>query len=124
MPWKMAGGSEAAAQKLFSYVCQSFSRAQLFAIPWTVAYQAPLSKGFPSKEQCSGLPFPPPEDLPDPGIEPRSLMCPAVAGWFFTTTATWEALPVLICRLFDNGHSDLYEVISHCSFDLLFSENQ
>ena len=42
------------------------------AAPWTVAPQAPLSMGFSRKEYWSGLPFPSPEDLPDPGIEPRS----------------------------------------------------
>ena len=41
--------------------------------PWTVACQAPLFIGFFREEYCSGLPFPSPEDLPDPGIEPRSL---------------------------------------------------
>ena len=40
--------------------------------PWTVAHQAPLSMGFSRQEYWSGLPFPPPWDLPDPGIEPRS----------------------------------------------------
>ena len=52
------------------------------AIPWTVAHQAPLSMGFPRQEYWSGLPFPTPEDLPDPGIKP---VCPALAGRFFTT---------------------------------------
>ena len=43
-------------------------------IPWTVAQQAPpLSMGFPRQESCSGLPFPSPGDLPDPGVEPASL---------------------------------------------------
>ena len=42
------------------------------AIPWTVACQAPLSMGFSRRERWSGLPFPSPEDLPDPGIEPTS----------------------------------------------------
>ena len=41
--------------------------------PWTVAYLAPLSTGFPRQEYRSGLPFPSSEDLPDPGIEPGSL---------------------------------------------------
>ena len=41
-------------------------------IPWTVAHQAPLSMGFSRQEYFSGLPFPSPRDLPDPGIEPRS----------------------------------------------------
>ena len=42
------------------------------AVPWTVAPQAPLSMGFPRQVHCSGLPFPFVEDLPDPGIKPRS----------------------------------------------------
>ena len=50
----------------------SLSRVQLFATPWTVAYQAPPSMGFSRQEYWSGLPFPSPGDLPDPGIEPRS----------------------------------------------------
>ena len=48
------------------------SRVRLFATPRTVARQAPLSAGFSSQEYWSGLPVPSPEDLPDPGIEPRS----------------------------------------------------
>ena len=51
---------------------KSLSRVRLFVTPWTVAYQAPLSMGFPRQEYWSGLPFPSPGDLPDPGIEPRS----------------------------------------------------
>ena len=51
---------------------KSLSRVQLFATPWTVAYQAPLSMGFSRHEYWSGVPFPSPGDLPDPGIEPRS----------------------------------------------------
>ena len=48
------------------------SRVQLFATPWTVAHQAPLSMGFSRQEYWSGLPFPSPGDLPDPGTEPGS----------------------------------------------------
>ena len=48
------------------------SRVQLFVTPWTVAYQAPASLGFSKQEYWSGLPFPSPGDLPDPGIEPVS----------------------------------------------------
>ena len=48
------------------------SRVRLFAIPWTVVYQASLSMGFSRQEYWSGLPFPSPGDLPDPEIEPRS----------------------------------------------------
>ena len=49
-----------------------FSHVQLFATPWTVAHQAPPSMGFSRQEYWSGLPFPSPGDLPDPGIEPSS----------------------------------------------------
>ena len=49
-----------------------FTHARLSATPWTVAYQAPPSMGFSRQDYWSGLPFPSPEDLPDPGIEPRS----------------------------------------------------
>ena len=56
--------------------------------PWTVAHQVPLSMGFSRQEYWSGLPSPPPGDLPDPGIEPAS---PTLAGRFFTTSTNWEA---------------------------------
>ena len=49
--------------------CSVVSHAQLFATPWTVAHQAPLSMGFSRQECWSGLPFPPPGDLPNAGIE-------------------------------------------------------
>ena len=63
---------------------------RLSATPWTVAHQAPLSMGFSRQEYWSGLPCPPPGDLPKPGIEPACLMSPALAGRFFTTSATRE----------------------------------
>ena len=54
-------------------VCvQLLCRVQLIVTPWTVAHQAALPMGFPRQEYWSGLPFPPPEDLPDPGTEPSS----------------------------------------------------
>ena len=68
-----------------------FSCVQLFATPWTNAHQAPLSTAFSRQEYWSGLPCPPPADLPDPGIERTSLVSPAPAGGFFTTSTTWEA---------------------------------
>ena len=64
---------------------------------WATAHQAPLSMWFSTWEHWSRLPFPFPGDLPDPGIEPwasnisKSLMSPAYAGRFFTTSTTWEA---------------------------------
>ena len=60
---------------------KSLSHIQLFVTPWTVAHQAPPSMGFSKQEYWSGLPFPSPGDLPDPGIEPTS---PTLAGGFFT----------------------------------------
>ena len=55
-----------------------FSRVRLFATPWTVAHQAPLSMGFSRQEYWSGLLCPPPGDLPDPWIEPASPVAPAL----------------------------------------------
>ena len=66
-------------------VLSCFSHVQLFVTLWTVVRQAPLFTGFPRQEYWSGLPFPPPGDLPDPGIKPVSL---ALAGGFFNTSAT------------------------------------
>ena len=68
-----------------------FSRVWLCVTPWTAALQAPLSMGFSRQEHCSGLPCPHPGDLPDPVIEPQSLLAPALATRFFTTSPTWEA---------------------------------
>ena len=64
----------------------------LFATPWTVAHQVSLSMRFPRQVSWSRLPFPTTEDLPNPGIEPESLMSPALAGGFFTTSTSWESL--------------------------------
>ena len=49
---------------------KSLSRVRIFVTPWTVAYQAPMSMGFSRQEYWSGLPFPSPGDLPNPGIDP------------------------------------------------------
>ena len=80
---------------LLEYNCccmlSHFSRGQLFVTLWTTAHQSPLSMEFSRQEYWSGLPFPPPGDLPDPGIELMSLVSPAWAGGFFTTSATSEA---------------------------------
>ena len=72
-----------------------FSHVQLLATQWAVARQAPLSVGFSRQEYWSRLLCPPPGDLPDPGIEPVVSNVPALAGRFFTTGATWEALCVM-----------------------------
>ena len=71
-----------------------FSHVRLFATSWTVALQAPLSVGLSRQEYWSGLPSPPPGDLPDPGIKTLSLRSPALPGTHqaFTTSTPWEAL--------------------------------
>ena len=78
---------------LITYACllSLFRRVQLFATPWTAARRTSLSVGFSRPEYWSGLPFPPPGDLPDPGIKLTSRMPPALAGGLFTASATWEA---------------------------------
>ena len=59
---------------------KSLSRVRLFATPWAIAYQAPLSMGFPRQKHWSKLPFPPPGDLPYPGMTPASPASPAMAA--------------------------------------------
>ena len=68
-----------------------------------IAYQAPLPMEFSRHKYWSRLPFPPTGGLPDPGIEPTSLVSPVLAGGFFTST-TWEAL---------NGVQPL-KLVNHC----------
>ena len=70
-------------------VVSLLSHVQLFATARTVAHQAPLSMGFPRQEYWSGLPFPSPGDLPDPGAEPTS---PALTGEFFTINLPGKVL--------------------------------
>ena len=76
------------------YICvcvlSCFSHVQLFVTSWAVAHQPPLSMGFSRQEYWSGLSYFPPGDLPDPETDPMSLKSPALAGGFFTTSATWE----------------------------------
>ena len=75
------GGGELLRAQLLSHVW-------LFITPWTVAHQTPLSMGFPRQEHWSGLPCPPPGDLPDPGTEPAS---PTLGRWVLYYLVTWEA---------------------------------
>ena len=78
---------------IYHAVCMlsCFSYVQLFVTPWTVASHTPLSMRFPRQGEWRGLPWLPPGHLPNPGIEPASFMSIALAGEFFTTSATWEA---------------------------------
>ena len=72
-------------------VVSHFSCIRLFATLWTIVLQVSLSMRFSRQEYWSGLPCPPPGDPPNPGIKPVSLMSPALAGRFFTTSTAWEA---------------------------------
>ena len=68
--------SESYLNHIMKVKVKSLSRVRLFATRWTVAYQAPPSMGFSRQEYWSGLPFPSPGDLPNPGIEPKSEIKP------------------------------------------------
>ena len=83
------------------YVCvlSLFSHVHLFVTLWSIARQAPLYTGLSRQEYWSALLYPLSEDLPIPGIEPRSLMSLAFAGGFFTTSTTWET----------NTHTTIYK---------------
>ena len=70
---------------MYACVLSHFSHVRLFVTLWTVAHQSPLSRGFSRQEYWSGLPCPPPEDLPNSGIESVSPASPVLAGRFFTT---------------------------------------
>ena len=63
---------------------------------WTVAHQAPLSIGFSRQEYWSVWPCPPPEDLPNPGIKPTSLVSRVLVREFFTICATWEVILAIV----------------------------
>ena len=94
----------------FVRVCSVFSCNRLFATPWTVAHQDPLTMGFPRQEYQSGLPFPPPGDLPNPGIKPASLISPTLAGWLFTSSTTWEA----------QSSNAVWQIISKFQWTIMF----
>ena len=78
----------------FESIASVLSHVQLFDTPWTAAHQAPLSMGYPMQEHWSGLPFPPPGDLPDPGIKLTSPVSPALAAGFFATAPPRKTLRV------------------------------
>ena len=77
--------------------CSVICHVQHFVTPWTVVCQAPLSMEFSRQEYWSGLPFPPPDDLPNPGIEP---VFPALADGFFTTEPSGKPLNLIINSYF------------------------
>ena len=73
--------------------CEVAQSCPTLCDPMDCSPPAPPSMEFSRQEYWSGLPFPSPGDLPNPGIKPTSPASPALAGGFFTTTTTWEALP-------------------------------
>ena len=70
-------------------VLSRFNVSDSFVSPWTVTPQTPVSLGVSRQECWSGLPFPPPGDLPNSGTEPVSLLSSALAAGFFTSSTTW-----------------------------------
>ena len=78
LPWWLSGNESDCQWRSGHANVWVLSCVRLFAIPWTVAHQAPLSMGFLGQEYWSGLPFPTPGDLPDPGIQTVSLASPAI----------------------------------------------
>ena len=74
-------GQEYSMEKSHACVLSHFSHAWLPVTPWTAAHQAPLSMGSSRQKYWSGLPCPPPGDLPNPGIEPRLLTSPCIGRW-------------------------------------------
>ena len=104
------------------------TRVQLFADPWTIAHQTPLSVGIPRQEYWSGLPFPTPEDLPNPGIEPASFLSPALTIRSFTIRVTffWDFIfnPIFLGVVniiqLPTNHLSLHEAVpkslSGCSY--------
>ena len=98
---------------------KNFSRVQICVTLRTVACQAPLSMGFSRQEYWSAVPYLPPGDLPDPGIKPKSLTSPALAGRFFTLSTTWEAPFSMLYSPFPSAESLLKETLVPQVGDLL-----
>ena len=89
----------------------------LFMTPWTVVFQAPLCMKFSRQEYWSGLPFPTPGDLPDPGIKPTSLVSPALAGGFFITAPCGKPLS-LYQKMPESGVSDIIPFRGICAANI------
>ena len=91
------------------WVLSHFSYVWLLATPWTVAHQAPLSMGFSTQEYWSGLPFPSPGDLPNPGIKPPT---PAFTNGFFTTEPPGKPWIMVIINNYHLNYSNKVKVKS------------
>ena len=93
-------------------VFSHFSHVWLFATLWLVAHQGPLSMGFSRQEYWSGLPFPPPGDLPEPGIEPMSPTSPTQQG-DSSLLSHWSSTATSFVKLFKDFHSNGEREILH-----------
>ena len=100
---RVGRGYEVKLTEWCAWGLSSLSPVRLFATLCTASCQAPLSMGFSRKEHWSGLPCPPARDLTDPETEPSSLTSLALAGGFFTTSATLEWSEVISDSLWLNG---------------------
>ena len=89
--WSRDASGWAKCNHVWECVLSHFSHVWLFVTLWVIAHQVPLSMGFSRQEYSSRLPCPPPRDLPDPGVEPASLMSLSLADGFFTASPIWEA---------------------------------
>ena len=90
---------------------QSFRPIRLLVTPWTVARQAPLSMGFSRQEYWSGLPCPPPGDLPEPGVEQEAPCTFCIAGGFFTSEPLGK--PQWPCMLLQMAAFPSFEKLSN-----------
>ena len=89
-------------------LCLTTQLRLTFCGPMDIARHAPLSMEFSRQEYWRRVPFPPPHDFSPPGIEPLSLVSPALAGRFFTTNATWEAPPYYSPLIFISSDTSNY----------------
>ena len=105
---------------LWVCVLSCFSCVRLFATLQTVAHQAPLSTEFFRHEYWSGLPCPSPGYLLDPGVEPASLMPPALAGGLFTASTPWKAIHTHT-HIHTYIHTYIYRNVCICSTPLYVS---
>ena len=107
----------------FFFLFSVLSHVWLSAVPWAVAYQAPLPMGFFSQEYLNGVPLPTSGDLPHPGTEPASLVSPALAGGFFTTSTAWVTENCVVANIFGlwlwflarsfKNHYNFFNFLSH-----------
>ena len=105
-----------------SCVCaESFNHVRLFVTLWTVAHRAVLSMGFSRQDSWSGLPFPPPGDLPSPGVKPKSPMYPPLQAVSLPTEQSWKLFKIR-GHVFIYSHASpvaSYLGVTHCLNDLL-----